>query len=88
MTGVGRVCGESDSSAPRVTAVRTPSSRMISSSSSQKPRQRMLGSMPRTSTRSKSAPAGRHTDSRVVGQLIRRDTPSTSETVGRFTWKS
>ena len=88
MTGIGRVCGVSDSSAPSSTTVCTPSSRMISRISSQKPRQRMLGSMPRISTTSWLAPGGRHTENRVVGHSTRRVTPSTSETVGRFTWKS
>jgi hypothetical protein len=57
-------------------------------SSSQKPRQRMFGSRPRTSTTSRSASGRRHTLSRVVGQVMRRVTPSTRETVGRLTWKS
>ena len=89
MTGVGRVCGVSDSSAPRVT---TGPDVQLAHDAEQLARrtlrQRMFGSMPRTSTRSNSAPGGRQTDSRVVGQLIRRVTPSTSETVGRLTWKS
>ena len=61
---------------------------MTPSSSSQNARQRMFGSMPCTSTTSKSAPGGRQYESRVVGHSIRRVTPSTSDTVGRLTWKS
>jgi hypothetical protein len=82
------VCGVSESSAPKVTTSRMSSSWITPSSSRQKLRQRMFGSIPRTITRSYDAPGGRHTENRVVGQVTRRATPSTSETVGRFTWKS
>ncbi len=85
MTWMGRVCGVSDSSAPSVITVRTSSVRTTSRISSQNARQRMFGSMPRTRTRSNSAPGGRHHEMRVVGQVMRRDTPSTSDTVGRLT---
>ena len=88
MTCVGRVCGESESSAPSVTAIRTSRARMMPRISSQNDRQRMFGSMPRTSTRSNSAPGGRQNETREVGHVTRRVTPSTSDTVGRFTWKS
>lgn len=48
----------------------------------------MLGSMPRTSTRSRGfSPPMRITDSRVVGQVTLR-TPPSIHTVGRLTWKS
>ncbi len=54
----------------------------------QNERQRMDGSMPRTSTRSRGfSPPTRTTDSRVVGQVIFR-TPFSRNTVGRLTWKS
>ena len=56
MTGTGRVCGVSASSAPSVTTVVTPSCSMCSSSSAQNRRQRMFGSMPCMSTTSRLAP--------------------------------
>jgi hypothetical protein len=88
VTGVGRVCGVSASIAPRATTVETSSSCRIAMSSAQKPRQRMLGSMPRMRTTSRSLPGGRATEMRVVGHSIRRLTPPISDTVGRLTWKS
>ena len=88
MTGVGRVCGVSASSAPRATTVCTSSSCRSAISSSQNPRQRMFGSMPRMRTTSRSLPGGRATEMRVVGHSIRRLTPPISDTVGRLTWKS
>jgi hypothetical protein len=48
----------------------------------------MFGSMPRTSTRSRSEPGGRQSVNRVVGQSMARLMPSTRRTVGRETWKS
>ena len=88
LTGTGRVCGVSPSSAPRTTTISTPSSWAKPRISLQNERQRMLGSMPRTSTRSRGlSPPTRTTDSRVVGQVILR-TPPSSHTVGRLTWKS
>jgi len=75
----------SASKAPKVTTVFTPSRSKWPSSSAQKVRQRMLGSMPRSSTTSRAEPGGRHTVSRVTGQSIRRVTPSTIRTVGRVT---
>ena len=54
----------------------------------QNERQRMLGSMPRTSTTSLvTGSVTRTTESLVVGQVIRRMPPS-SQIVGRLTWKS
>ena len=88
VTGTGRVCGASASSAPSSTAVSTPSSSMIPTMSWQKDRQRMFGSMPWISTTSRSEPGSLASDIRVVGQLMRRVLPSTSSTVGRVTWKS
>ena len=86
-TATGRVCGESESRAPSVTTISTPSSSARPTISSQKPRQRMLGSSPRTSTTSRS-PGSRAIDSRVVGHSMRRLLPSSRLTVGRLTWKS
>ena len=88
LTGTGRVCGVSPSSAPRITTISTPSSWAKPRISLQNERQRMDGSMPRTSTRSRGlSPVTRTTDSRVVGQVILR-TPPSIHTVGRLTWKS
>ena len=87
LTGTGRVCGVSASSAPRVTTISTPSSRATPSSSWQNARQRMVGSMPCTSTTSRVASGMRATEIRVVGQVIVR-TPSSMTTSGRLTWKS
>lgn len=88
LTGTGRLCGVSPSSAPRMTTSSTPSSCAKPSSSLQYERQRMLGSIPRTRTRSRGlGSVTRTTESRVVGQVIRR-TPPSSQTVGRLTWKS
>ncbi|KYG52812.1 hypothetical protein AWI43_26940 [Streptomyces sp. WAC04657] len=88
LTGTGRVCGVSPSSAPRITTISTPSSCAKASSSLQKERQRIEGSIPRTRTRSRGlSPPTRTTESLVVGQVIFR-TPLSRKTVGRFTWKS
>lgn len=88
LTGTGRVCGVSPSSAPRMTTSSTPSSCAKPSSSLQNERHRIDGSMPRTRTRSRGlSPPTLTTESRVVGQVILR-TPPSSHTVGRLTWKS
>ena len=87
-TGIGRVCGVSASSAPRVTTSSAPSSSEAASSSAQNCRQRMFGSMPRSRITSRSAPGGEQTDSWVEGQVIRRIPSSPVPTSGRFTWKS
>jgi hypothetical protein len=72
LTGTGRVCGLSASSAPSVTTSSTSRAAATASTSSQKPRQRMFGSCPRTSTTSRSLPGGLQTAKRVVGQVSRR----------------
>ena len=87
-TGTGRVCGVSASSAPRVTTSSAPSSSEAASSSAQNCRQRMFGSMPRSSMTSRNAPGGEQTDSCVEGQVMRRMPSSVLPTEGRFTWKS
>lgn len=88
LIGTGRVCGVSPSRAPRMTTSSTPSSCAKPSNSLQNERQRMDGSMPRTSTRSRGfSPPTRTTDNLVVGHVIFR-TPASIHTVGRFTWKS
>jgi hypothetical protein len=48
----------------------------------------MLGSIPRTSTTSRSMSGGDATENRVVGHSIRSASPSPIITVGRLTWKS
>ena len=59
VTGIGRVCGVSASSAPRVTTSSPPRSSQAASSSAQNWRQRMLGSMPRIRITSRSQARGR-----------------------------
>ena len=81
LTGTGRVCGLSASSAPRVTTISTPRSRAAPSSSWVKVRQRIDGSMPWTRTTSRVASGMRATESRVVGQVIVR-TPSSIDDLG------
>ena len=84
------MCGESASSAPTRISVSTPSSVKPLISSSVKPRQRMFGSTPCTSTMSLDSPvaAARARDSRVVGQISRSVFPATTSITGRLTWKS
>ena len=74
-TGIGRVCGVSASSAPSVTTIAPPSSSHAESSSAQNWRHRMLGSMPRISTTSRSSSGGDATAMLVVGQVIRGSPP-------------
>jgi hypothetical protein len=88
VTGIGRVCGVSASSAPSVTTSSAPSSSAAASSSAQNCRQRMFGSMPRSRITSRSDPGGEATDSWVEGQVIRRFPCSSLPTIGRFIWKS
>ena len=88
VTGIGRVCGVSASRAPRVTTSSPPSSSQAASSSAQNCRHRMLGSMPRTRTTSRSRSGGEATAIWVLGQVIRRWPRSSVPTIGRLTWKS
>ena len=88
LIGSGRVYGTSASSAPSSTIRLTSRLWQTSRTCSQNVRQRMLGSMPRMSTMSRSAPAGVATENRVVGHSMRRVSPSDMVTVGRLTWKS
>ncbi len=85
LIGSERVYGTSASSAPSSTTRVTSRLWHTSSTSWQKVRQRVLGSMPRISTTSDSASAGLATANRVVGHSIRRSSPSGWETVGRLT---
>ena len=86
VTGTGRVCGESASSAPRVTTISTPSSWQTPRISSANGFQRMFGSMPRMSTTSRPTSGSRAKETRVVGQVTSRRPSSPTETVGRLTW--
>ncbi len=88
VTGIGRVCGVSASSAPSVTTISTPSSSAKASSSWQKDFQRMLGSMPWTSTTSRCCSGSRATVTRVVGHSSSRAPEAPKAIVGRLTWKS
>ncbi len=87
-TGTGRVCGESASSAPSSTTSSISSAEKAVTSSEQKPRQRMLGSMPRRSSRSRSVISCLAASSRVVGQTRRSVRPSATSVTGLVTWKS
>ena len=93
MTGTGRVCGESASSAPGRMTISAPRLVKPLTRSLQNPRQRMFGSMPRTRMMSAArcgpslgglAPRERL----VVGQTSRRVLPSLTSSTGRLTWKS
>ena len=88
LIGSDRVYGTSASSAPSSTTRVTSRLWHSSSTSSQKVRQRVLGSMPRISTTSRRCPGGLATANRVVGHSMRRVSPSAWVTVGRLTWKS
>ena len=82
LTWIGRVCGVSASSAPRVTTSSTPSSSAQASSSAQNWRHFMFGSMPRSSTTSRCEPGGRATYTWVEGHVIRRMPSSVVDTDG------
>ena len=82
VTGIGRVCGVSASSAPSVTTSSPPRSSHAASSSAQNWRQRMLGSMPRTRITSRSRSGGEATAIWVLGQVIRRCPCSSLPTIG------
>jgi hypothetical protein len=88
LTGIGRVCGESASSAPRSTTISASSSVKASTSSAQKRRQRMFGSIPWTSITSRPAGFLVGFSSRVVGQTRLCVAPSVTSVTGRVTWKS
>ena len=89
MTGVGRVCGVSDSSAPSSTTVSHPelADDLQDLLAEAAPAHVGLDAAHQHHVVARR-PGGRHTENRVVGHSTRRDTPSTSETVGRLTWKS
>ena len=88
ITGTGRVCGESASSAPSSTTISARSSVKAPTSSVQNRRQRMFGSIPWTRTTSRSTAFFAGVSSRVVGQTRLRVAPSVTSVTGRVTWKS
>ncbi len=88
VTGTGRVCGESASSAPSSTTISARNSVKAATSSAQNRRQRMFGSIPCTRTTSRSAGFPVAASSRVVGHTSRCVAPSVTSVTGRVTWKS
>ena len=88
MIGTGRVCATSAIRAPSVTTISTPSISAASAMPSEKVRQRRLGSVPASSTRSRSAPGGVAASRTLPGHSISRLWPSVSRIVGRLAWKS
>nr|BFE71095.1 hypothetical protein GCM10020092_043960 [Actinoplanes digitatis] len=88
LIGSGRVYGTSASRAPSSTIRLTSRLWHTSRICSQNVRQRMLGSIPRISTTSRSVPGGLATLNRVVGHSILRASPSAMVMVGLLTWKS
>ena len=86
-TGSGRVCGASASRAPRHTSRVASAESAKASSSAQKPRQRIDGSMPSTRITSWSRSSGEATSRVVLGHVIRR-APSTVLMRGRLTCRS
>ena len=88
MIGTGRLWATSAISAPSVTIISTPSSWQASRIADEKVRQRRLGSVPLSSTRSRSARGARTATSELPGQSIWRACPSDRRIDGRVTWKS
>src|SRR4051794_15966221 len=84
----GRECGTSASSAPSVTTSCTPSASARSMIALAIVRQRMFGSGPASSTRSRGARGTRASKNSTVGHSISRERPSTSLICGRVAWKS
>ena len=88
LTGTGRVCGVSASSAPSVTTSVTPASRASPSTVEQKCFQRKFGSGALNSSTSRSDERGRACHRVGVGQCSTRAPSSSGCTMGRVTWKS
>src|SRR4051812_37765129 len=88
VTDTGRECGTSASSAPSRTTSWTPSASARSTTTREKPRQRIAGSGPESSTRSRGARGTRAAWISNSGHSILRVVPSTSRTTGRVDWKS
>ena len=88
MIGTGRVWETSAISAPIVITSSTPSASAAVAIVSEKVRQRRFGSVPSSSTRSRSAAGTRAAIRLFSGQSIRRVWPSVRVIVGRVDWKS
>ncbi len=86
-TGTGRVCGVSASNAPRQNTCWAPLERSAEVSRLPNWRQRMFGSSPWTSTRSRP-PGSWAVRISVVGQVIARSPSGPVPTMGRLTWLS
>ena len=85
VTGTGRVCGVSASSAPSTNTREGFAERRAEVIRPPNWRQRRLGSMPSTRIRSRP-PASCAVLIRVVGQVISRSPSALSATSGRLTW--
>ena len=88
MSATGRVWGTSPSSAPSDTTICTPSASARSTMCAPKARQRIEGSVPWTSTRSRGARGAVASRISTVGQVIWRFSLSSSAMHGRLAWKS
>ena len=88
MIGTGSEWETSAISAPRVITISTPSASAAVAIVSEKVRQRRLGSVPSSRTRSRSAAGTRAAIRLLCGQSIRRAWPSLRTIVGRVAWKS
>ena len=88
MIGTGRVCETSAIRAPRVITIPTPSVSAAVAIDSEKVRQRRLGSVPSSSTRSRSALGICAARRMFSGHSMWRVWPSVRLIVGRFDWKS
>ena len=71
-----------------MTTISTSSRSAASITASAKVRQRRFGSMPETSTRSRSAVGASAAKTVLAGQSTSRAWPSVIRIVGRVTWKS
>ena len=84
VTRTARVWGTSPSRAPRVTTISQPVSDATASTALQNDFHRMFGSMPRSTTRSRSPNVT--TKQSLAGQVMARVTPLISSTCGRWDW--
>ena len=88
MIGTGRVWETSAISEPSVITSSTSSASAAVATVSEKVRQRRFGSVPSSSTRSRSAVGTRTAMRLFSGHSIRRVSPSSRMIVGRVDWKS
>jgi len=88
LTETARVCGTSASNAPSVTTICTPTASATSTSSEVNVRQRIDGSEPETTIRSRGA-RGTRTSERTTSGHSRERLPDSSRRIfGRVAWKS